>query len=518
MRVCQTRLVSDAQPSPTAGGSHVIKVTSSSRLMAIILLVFLAARATWHCFGPIGVVGDEAYYWEWSRRLDWGYFSKPPGIAWIHSLAGALSSQSALGMKLTATVLAVAAVWFLYQALNLIAGERVAFAGAMAALLAPGNLLLGSFLTTDSQLIFFWNLGFWMSCRIVFEKRVPAHVIWVLGLVIGTGSLFKQMMLVQIPLVWIGVFWQRRDLLGRWELIVATLGSLIFLLPTLLWNISNEWITVEHTAHHFESSAAGLMAALQRIGDLYGVLTVLLSPVLFFMVLAVAWNVTIRLKTQSLAIKWLWLWGVLPFLVMSLMTLRQTVNANWPAVFFGVLIALVALIFHQRSRVWRIALVTAAAFSLAIMVLPFFMESMYETGILKPQKRGWTGYDHLATVVDAHRTNEEIVITAGHRHTASQLAFHLKGQPNVWHWHTQRVIHSQYDLWPSPKLDKPCLLVVESEKKGEAQHIANRMAPHPVFIDALPLHAKRPKTIFHIFKAERLATWPVGPIAKELHP
>ena len=24
---------------------------------------------------------DEAQYWTWAQHLDWGYFSKPPGIA-----------------------------------------------------------------------------------------------------------------------------------------------------------------------------------------------------------------------------------------------------------------------------------------------------------------------------------------------------------------------------------------------------------------------------------------------------
>ena len=32
---------------------------------------------------PLDLAGDEAYYWDWSRQLDWGYFSKPPMVAWI---------------------------------------------------------------------------------------------------------------------------------------------------------------------------------------------------------------------------------------------------------------------------------------------------------------------------------------------------------------------------------------------------------------------------------------------------
>lgn len=472
------------------------------------LVFFLLLRVVWHVFEPIGVVGDEAYYWDWGRRLDWGYFSKPPGIAWIHALAGFLSGQSVLGMKLMATTLAVGGVWFLYRAVLLIAGERVAAAAALAAALVPGNLLLGSFLTTDSQLVFFWNLGFWMSCRIVLEKRVPGHVFWVLGLAIGMGSLFKQMMLVQIPLMWIGMLWLRRDVFRRWEFSVATLGSLVFLVPTLLWNISNDWITAEHTAHHFERSNTGLMPVLQRLGDFYGVLVLLLSPVLFGLMLYAGWRVTLRVGRSGPEMRWLWLWGVLPFVVMTLMTVRQTVNPNWPAVYFSVMIALVAVYFEGRGRWWKSALGTAAAFSLLMMVAPFGLNLLYASGKVVPQLRGWAGYPELAAEVDAVRKEGENVIVVGRRFTASQLAFHMRDQPQVWHWNADRRVRSQYDLWPGPEIDEACLLVVETVPGGVLEGGIAEVATGLIFLKAVPLHKYRPKTEFHLYRADGLDRWP----------
>ena len=32
---------------------------------------------------PLELYPDEAQYWLWSRTLDWGYYSKPPMIAWL---------------------------------------------------------------------------------------------------------------------------------------------------------------------------------------------------------------------------------------------------------------------------------------------------------------------------------------------------------------------------------------------------------------------------------------------------
>ena len=38
---------------------------------------------------PLELYPDEAQYWLWSRTLDFGYFSKPPMIAWL--IAGTTS-------------------------------------------------------------------------------------------------------------------------------------------------------------------------------------------------------------------------------------------------------------------------------------------------------------------------------------------------------------------------------------------------------------------------------------------
>ena len=47
-----------------------------------LLLGVVLFRLVYVCFfvRQFDLAGDEAYYWDWGRRLDWGYFSKPPMI------------------------------------------------------------------------------------------------------------------------------------------------------------------------------------------------------------------------------------------------------------------------------------------------------------------------------------------------------------------------------------------------------------------------------------------------------
>src|SRR5580692_3480904 len=76
------------------------------RLLALFILVVTAARIAylgWFC--PLDLAQDEAHYWDWSRHLDWSYYSKGPLVAWLIRLSlelfGALS-LSATGSEILA--------------------------------------------------------------------------------------------------------------------------------------------------------------------------------------------------------------------------------------------------------------------------------------------------------------------------------------------------------------------------------------------------------------------------------
>src|SRR5271168_1754492 len=55
------------------------------RLIAALLIfgsaVLRLAYLGYHC--PRDLAPDEAHYWDWSRHLDWSYYSKGPGVAWL---------------------------------------------------------------------------------------------------------------------------------------------------------------------------------------------------------------------------------------------------------------------------------------------------------------------------------------------------------------------------------------------------------------------------------------------------
>ena len=57
--------------------------TTGLRLLVAIIVVVTLARVGVLMASNIGFHGDEAQYWSWSQDLAWGYYTKPPMIAWL---------------------------------------------------------------------------------------------------------------------------------------------------------------------------------------------------------------------------------------------------------------------------------------------------------------------------------------------------------------------------------------------------------------------------------------------------
>ena len=59
------------------------------------------------------LIDDEAYYWLWAQRLDWGYLDHPPLIAWLIALTTGTGDGSFL-IRLSPLVLGVLTTYTLF--------------------------------------------------------------------------------------------------------------------------------------------------------------------------------------------------------------------------------------------------------------------------------------------------------------------------------------------------------------------------------------------------------------------
>ena len=94
------------RPALSDGGYALLVAACLGALLAFRLGALYASQ--------IDLVMDEAQYWTWSRELDFGYFSKPPLIAWIIRAAGELCGQSEACVRAASPVLYTLAAFMIF--------------------------------------------------------------------------------------------------------------------------------------------------------------------------------------------------------------------------------------------------------------------------------------------------------------------------------------------------------------------------------------------------------------------
>src|SRR6202795_62309 len=141
-------------------------MTSSqyARWAAVILAVGTIFRL-WYST-HLELVGDEAYYWLWSRHPDFCYLDKGPVIAWFISAGTALFGQTVFGIRFFATLLALGTGIGIFVLAWRLFSDRVAFWSVLLAAVTPLFAVGATLMTIDTVYIFFWTmaaLSFWSA-------------------------------------------------------------------------------------------------------------------------------------------------------------------------------------------------------------------------------------------------------------------------------------------------------------------------------------------------------------------
>ena len=233
-----------------APGERLLPATMA--LMALLGLALLL-RSLVLVATAAGLQVDEAQYWDWSRHLQWGYWSKPPGIAAVIAASTTIFGDGLLGVKLLSMALWPLAAGVLAALAWDMAGRGQIGAQAglwTAALLlgTPAAGILGMAATTDAPLLLMWALCMALTWRALQTPAGTSPLPWwaLAGLALGLGLLSKYTM-AAITASWALLLlkhWRRHGL----GMVMAGALALAVFAPNILWNASNGWPTLGHTA------------------------------------------------------------------------------------------------------------------------------------------------------------------------------------------------------------------------------------------------------------------------------
>ncbi|MCS7047305.1 MAG: glycosyltransferase family 39 protein [Gemmataceae bacterium] len=468
------------------------------RIIAGLLIVSVAfARVVYlAAFCPLDLAPDEAHYWDWSRQLDWSYYSKGPLIAWLIRLScellGALSvhltGSEVLSVRFPAVVCGSLLVAGLYVlTVQTTRREALALAVVAIALTMPMMAAGSSLMTIDAPYTCLWCWALVAGHRAIFPtseqpKRSSLGPWIALGLLVGTGILAKYTMVLFLP--FFGLFlWTTPGYRGQlWRPGFWLMSGIVVIccLPIVLWNWRHDWVTVRHTGGH-----AGLGNAFHWFGPLRYLATQFAVLLGFWFVVWArsAWGHRPGRETCP-KLLYLWWLSVPMFIFFGIFSLKNGGGeANWPVAAYisGVVLAAVWLADELQSpdlarRRWIMSWTAGfvvAGLALSILIHRMSLVQPVLARIAGPATpRNPTpvrrfdptarlrGRQFLARHIDSLRQRLrsrgiDPLLAAVTWIEPGALAFYCDGHPRVYCFGSalgER--HSQYDLWrPNPLAD-----------------------------------------------------------------
>ncbi|HEV2945994.1 MAG TPA: glycosyltransferase family 39 protein [Gemmataceae bacterium] len=466
---------------------------------------------------PLDLAPDEAHYWDWSRHLDWSYYSKGPLIAYLIRLSvtitGSWSEQLTGSLMLAVRLPAVVCGGLLLLGLYVLTLQtygrpRLATGVVAIAMIMPAIAAGSTLMTIDAPFVCCWCwalvFGYQAMCR-------GSSWAWPLaGLTVGLGILAKYTMVLWLisAVLFLLTDSRRRKILFQPGFWITTMIAAACCLPILIWNIEHDWLGLRHVTGLAGlgplSSGIKWLGPLSYLGQ-QAALHLGFWFVFWFAAMIVyrPWSVgrarrlpsrfepdsagaspSRNLQELDKPKEYLWWFSAPTFLIFLLFSFKTGGGEpNWPVAAYisGLVLSagwLTTRLFSSSRLTRRLThggLSIACGFALALSLV------LHHTALAYPaisrfsdpptasrplpmrrfdptcRLRGWR---QLAAEVDRLRSRLQAegidpVIAAGSWSLPGELAFYCQGHPTVYSVGLALADrHSQYDLWrPNPVFD-----------------------------------------------------------------
>ena len=315
-----------------AQGSWISPSPNHWRRLAIVVLVYTVAFRL-AAMGPVNLIPEEAYYWNYAQHLDLGYLDHPPMVAWLIWISTSLFGRSEFAVRMPALISWIFAAGFMFHLTANVFDRNAAFRCLLLMALLPLYFGFGFFMTPDAPLF-----AAWAGCLLYLYRALIAESRrswWGVALCMGVGLLSKYTILL-LALTTAGFFLVDRRSRQWWvraEPYLAALLSGTIFLPVLIWNAEQGWASFvfqgpRRWSANFDFSLTFLMGSILLVLTPLGLAAVaqaLLAPA--------ANNVAPEREPSDYRRQWLFgaMFTLVPLSVFLLFSFLHEPKLNWTA-------------------------------------------------------------------------------------------------------------------------------------------------------------------------------------------
>lgn len=441
-------------------------------LTFIVIVLSFLYRYSVVIRGEFPLSPEEAQYWDWSRNLDWSYYSKPPLIAYLLRASTSLFGHTQFAVRGLAVTLALGMALITWRfGKKVLQDDRAVFFAILMLNLLPLYAVGALIMTTDTPLMLFWAA----TCYTLFIAicRGRENYWYLAGLLFGLGLLSKYAMIYIVPCLAIFLVLARdyRFWLRRKEPYLFLLIGFIMFLPVIYWSWRHDWVNLLHVAGQAKASE-GFRIRIDTFGEFLGGQALLVSPALFIGMIWFAWSFfrSGRFRTEA-ELLFLVCLGAPVLAGLLVKSLQGNTLGNWAAPAYFTWTLFVVYEFFRRwdeagkkPRRWlaggAVAALLLPAASLPIIHERDVFESLHDMtesiGLELPKEMDpayqMLGYDKLGADVSRKLAKmpqpERTFIFTKRYQEASELAFYVEGNPRTYNINFGGRRMNQYLLWP----------------------------------------------------------------------
>ncbi len=389
-------------------------MTTRLKVSLGILFVFQLVVA-----GLFGLAHDEAYYWLFSRHLDWGFFDHPPFVAVLIRYFSFLGHHE-LSVRAGFICIQFLTVFLVMDLVPERHKTKVLFLFFAFPLASIGGMLA----LPDMPLLFMTAVYAWLLRNYLEKDDLKNSCSLGAAIALLFYAKYHGVLLVFFTLLAIPKLLQRKSFY------IVTLVAILIFLPHMWWQYSHNFATLRYHFLERPSSSFSFKRSFEFVFLQVILAGLLAGPVVW-------WGVIKHKTTDQFerSLKFISIGSVIFFLISSL---SKKTEANW-TVYLTVPLIILTLQHEIWDRKWvqRLLYVSFGIVLLARLVFVFDKDQL-------PLKRlgefnGWRGFALGVKIKCGHR-----VIMANSYQIAAKLSYYLKMDVPALNYHSRK---NQFDFW-----------------------------------------------------------------------
>ena len=372
---------------------------------------------------------DEAYYWLYSRFLDWGYYDHPPMVA-VFIRVGYSLLHNELGLRLMTVLTSTLSLYVLWLIL-----KKYTVDAKWYILIVSGIFIFhiyGFTTTPDAPLFLFTVLFYFVYQKYLEEDSLKWSLLLAVVIALLLYSKYHGILLVGFTVL------SNINLVKRktfWGVVVL---SLVLYIPHIIWQINHNFPSINYhlfersnDKYNFEQTILYIPGQLMMAGPVVG----------WFLFYA-----AFKTRVKDAFIRCLMVNCLGTYLFFFINTLKGEVQPHWTLIAFVPLIMLSLIYLRQRAAYPR------WLFSLAIinisLIIVVRVSLIFGAGFIRKigQLKSSFGFKEWAYLVHQKAGDAYVVMTEGFQNP-SKYDFY-NNTTKGFSYDSKFYRRTQFDMWP----------------------------------------------------------------------